>query len=377
MFEAGKFLTESSGTDYEYKYFLPNFLPDAVSFSDPTITLLLEEATQALGELNAYSKLVPNIEFFIKMHETKEATESSRIEGTRTEIDEAILEKDNISPERRDDWQEVQNYIKAMNYAIESLNSRPLATTLLRNTHKVLLSGVRGEYKTPGELRKTQNWIGGATIRDAHFVPPAPQYINDLMSDFDHYLNDKALSTPLLIKAAICHYQFETIHPFLDGNGRLGRLVIVLFLIEKKKLSRPILYLSDYFSKNKMQYCDALDAVRFNNDIERWIKFFLVAVSETAKLSCNTLQKIIDLKSDIDSIILGLGKRAKQASVLIDAMYNTPVVDSKKASEIIGATTTTTNQLLTNLVELGVLREITGFSRNRLYQYSRYVELFS
>ena len=355
---------------------MPNFLPEKISFTDPNISLLLEEATQNLGELNAYSKLVPNVDFFIKMHEAKEATASSKIEGTRTEIDEAVMDEENIEPERRDDWLEVQNYIKAMRFAIGELEKYPLATNLLKSTHKVLISGARGEYKTPGEIRKTQNWIGGATIKDAHFVPPIPQEVDSLMGDLDHYWNDKALTTPLLIKAALSHYQFETVHPFLDGNGRLGRLVIVLFLIEKRKLSKPVLYLSDYFSKNRLQYYDALDAVRMSDDVERWIKFFLVAVAETAKQSCETLQKIIDLKAKNDQKILKLGKRAQSASKLLDTMYGSPIVDAKKAGEIVGISSTAINVLLSELVKLGILEEITGFSRNRLYQYSEYLGLF-
>ena len=196
------------------------------------------------------------------------------------------------------------------------------------------------------------------------------------MNDLDHYWNDKAMMTPLLIKAAVSHYQFETIHPFLDGNGRLGRLIIVLFLIEKNKLSKPVLYLSDYFSKNRAQYYDALDAVRFNNDIGRWIKFFLVAVSKTAEESCNTLQKILDLKTKNDQLILCLGKRTQSASKLIDAMYGMPILDSKKASLITETSITSTNTLLKELVRLNILEEITGFSRNRLYRYTEYMNLF-
>ena len=375
-FESGKLLRTSAGTDFEYKYFMPNLLPENISFDDPNTTLLLEEATQRLGELNAYAKLVPNVDFFIKMHEAKEATASSKIEGTRTEIDEAVMEEENIDPERRDDWLEVQNYIKAMRFAIKNLEKYPLATNLLKNTHRVLISGVRGEHKTPGELRRTQNWIGGSTIRDAHFVPPIPEEINNLMNDLDHYWNDKALTTPLLVKAAVSHYQFETVHPFLDGNGRLGRLIIVLYLIEKQKLSRPVLYISDYFSKNRTQYYDALDAVRFNNDIERWIKFFLVAVSETAKQSCETLQKILDLKIASDQKILTLGKRAQSAAKLLEYMYGAPTIDAKRVSEVTGLSTTPANALIKGLSQLGIITEITGFSRNMLYQYKEYLELF-
>lgn len=376
QYQAGVFRTEMSGTGYDYKYYLPNRLPERVIFDDANINMLLEEANQYLGELNAYAKLVPNVDFFIKMHESKEAITSNKIEGTRTEIDEAMMGEENISPERRDDWREVQNYIKAMRFAIGQLDEVPFATNLLKNTHRVLVSGVRGEHKTPGELRKTQNWIGGATIRDAHFVPPVPWEVDSLMNDMDHYWNDKALDTPILIKAAVSHYQFETVHPFLDGNGRLGRLMVILFLIEKKKISKPILYLSDFFEKNRMQYYDALDAVRFQNDLERWVKFFLVAVAETAKESCMTLQKIITLKSENDQKILNLGRRAPSAAKLLNAMYSLPILDAKQASVEVGLSTTATNSLLSELVQLGILRETTGFMRNRLYEYTDYLNLF-
>ncbi len=375
-YQAGAFRTEMSGTGYEYKYYMPNFLPERVSFSDTGIAMLLEEANQYLGELNAYARLVPNVDFFIKMHESKEATTSNKIEGTRTEIDEAMMEENNISPERRDDWREVQNYISAMRFAIGQLDKMPFATNLLKNTHRILVSGVRGEHKTPGELRKTQNWIGGATIRDAHFVPPVPWEVDNLMNDMDHYWNDKAMDTPILIKAAISHYQFETVHPFLDGNGRLGRLMVILFLMEKKKLSKPILYLSDFFERNRMQYYDALDSVRFQNDMERWVKFFLVAVAETAKRSCATLQKIIASKSENDQKILRLGRRAPSAAKLLNAMYSLPIIDARQAAVEAGLSATSVNALLKELVEIGILRETTGFARNRLYEYVDYLDLF-
>jgi Fic family protein len=376
QFTAGVSRRCSAGTDYEYQYFLPNLLPDRVDFKDPNIAMLLEDATQKLGELNAYAKLVPDADFFIKMHEVKEATESSKIEGTRTGIDEAVMDKEDIDPERRDDWQEVQNYISAMRFAIGELDRVPLATNLLKDTHRILISGARGEHKTPGEIRRTQNWIGGATIRDAHFIPPLPSEVDPLLADLDHYWNDKALTTPLLIKAGISHYQFETIHPFLDGNGRLGRLIIVLFLIEKKKLSKPVLYLSDFFAKHRSQYYEALDAVRERNDIEQWVRFFLVAVAETAEHSCKTLQKIIDLKDSNAEKNLLLGKRAPVAARLLDQMYSTPIMTNKQVSEALGIAPTSANTLIKSLMDLGIIDELTGFARNRLFAYSGYMELF-
>jgi Fic family protein len=376
QFFAGTWRRAQVGTGFEYQYFLPHLLPDRLDFKDPNIPLLLEEATQKLGELNAYAKLVPDVDFFIKMHEIKEATESSKIEGTNTGIGEAVMEKEDIEPERRDDWQEVQNYVAAMRFAIDKLQTAPLATNLLRDTHRVLISGVRGTHKTPGELRKSQNWIGGATIRDAHFVPPLHTEIDPLLSDLDHYWHDKALTTPLLIKAGISHYQFETIHPFLDGNGRLGRLLIVLFLIEKNKLTKPILYLSDYFAKHRSKYYEALDAVRERNDIEHWIKFFLVAVTETADHACKTLQKIIDLKIRDAEKISSLGKRVPIATKLLNIMYGSPTMSIKQISEALDITPTSAGTLVNKLIEKGVLKELTGFARNRLFTYEEYLGLF-
>lgn len=375
-FRSGNMRVALAGDPGEYTYFMPNLLPESIFFDDPNVSMLLEEANQHLGELNAYAKLVPDVDFFIKMHESKEATTSSKIEGTRTEIDEAMMEEENISPERRDDWLEVQNYVKAMSYAIGRLNDLPLATSLLRETHGILISGARGERKTPGKFRITQNWIGGATLRDAHFIPPAPQEVDGFMNDLDHYWNDKAMTTPILIKAAISHYQFETVHPFLDGNGRLGRLAIILFLIYKNKLCKPILYLSDFFSKHRLEYYDALDAVRFNNDIARWVKFFLVAVSKTSQHSCETLQKIIELKNKNDNKALMLGKRAQNATRLLGHMYGAPIIDARQTASVLNVATTSANTLLNELERLGILREITGFSRNRLFEYSEYMDLF-
>ena len=355
---------------------MPSFLPDIFEFEDPNISVLLEDATQKLGELNAYSLLVPDIEFFIKMHEVKEATESSRIEGTRTNIDEAVMNEEDVEPEKRDDWREVQNYIKALNYAIDRMQKLPLATRLIKETHAILLSGVRGKNKTPGEIRHSQNWIGGATIRDARFIPPIHTEVDRYLSDLDHYLNDKALSTPILIKTAIAHYQFETVHPFLDGNGRMGRLLIVLYLINKQKLSKPVLYLSDYFSKHKQAYCSALDAVRFDGDLEHWVKFFLVAVADTAKISCVTLQKIIELRENIQKKIISHGKRVQNSTKAINSMYSRPIMSVKEIASEIGVSYQAANEIVKDLTSLNILEEITGSSRGKNFALKNYLELF-
>lgn len=375
-FVSGTYHKNNTRTDSEYLYFMPSFLPDTIEFNDPKINILLEEATHHLGELNAFAKLVPDIDTFIRMHIVKEATQSSAIEGTNTNIDEAVAKREEISPERVDDWQEVQNYIKAMNYAISELNNLPLANRLLNKTHAILLSGVRGEHKTPGEIRKSQNWIGGSTIRDARFVPPAVEHVGSLMSDLEKYLHSKALNTPHLLKVAIAHYQFETIHPYLDGNGRLGRLLITLYLIDKKMLTKPILYVSDYFARYKESYYQALNAVRTDNDIEHWIKFFLEAVSRTAQQSCKTLEDIIDLRKNDTAKVSLMGKRTTNALELLDYLYANPSVSTNDVIENLQVSHPTARALINVFVKNGILRETTGFARNQSFEYSSYLRLF-
>lgn len=375
-FVSGVYRRNNIDSDSEHQYFLPNPLPDNFEFNDSRINLLLEEATHHLGELNAFSKLVPDIDTFIRMHVAKEATQSSAIEGTRTNIDEAIARREEIDPERRDDWQEVQNYINAMNFAVAELVHLPLANRLLGKTHSILLDGTRGEHKTPGETRRSQNWIGGSTIRDARFIPPSVEHVAPLMSDLEKYWHSRAINTPHLIKIALSHYQFETIHPYLDGNGRLGRLLIVLYLIDKKLLSKPILYISDYFARHKDSYYQALNAVRTENDVEHWIKFFLEAVSKTAQKSCQTLEAIIDLRKDDTAKASTMGRRTTKALKLLEYLYSEPTVTTNDVIERLQITHPTARTILTAFVALGILQETTGFARNQLFEYSAYLDLF-
>ncbi|NLF82934.1 MAG: Fic family protein, partial [Candidatus Gastranaerophilales bacterium] len=261
-----------------YKPFMPSFINQEFEWRTPEIDLLLQDANTYLGKLNAYSELVPDINFFIHMYALKEATESNRIEGTKTTFDEAVSPEENILPERRDDWQEVQNYTKALNHAIQELDNIPLSIRLLKQAHKVLLSGVRGEHKAPGDIRRTQNWIGGSSLQDAFFVPPEPNDLPELLTDLEKFLHNENLLMPDLIKAGIAHYQFETIHPFLDGNGRVGRLLIILYLVEKKLLNKPVLYISDFFERNRNAYYDSLSFVKTSNNLDQWLRFFLKGV---------------------------------------------------------------------------------------------------
>ncbi len=362
---------------YQYKSFAPEPINHVWEISDAAIQNLLSEADHTLGELNAFSQLVPDVDFFIGMHIVKEATQSSRIEGTRTNMEEALLDKQDIDPEKRDDWIEVQNYIQAINTAILQLETLPLSNRLLRDTHKTLMQGVRGETKLPGEFRCSQNWIG-ISLKNAIFVPPHHEEVPELMSDLEKFIHNDELQVPHLIKIAIAHYQFESIHPFLDGNGRLGRLMIALYLATFGLLHKPALYLSDYFERHKTQYVDHLMAVREGNQIKPWLVFFLYGVRETAKSSIQVFKDILALKRRLEREILPhfSTRRQQNAQTLMQTLYQTPIITIKIVAELLELKPNTAAVLVNDFVKYGVLHELTGKRRNRIFWFKDYVVIF-
>jgi Fic family protein len=360
-----------------YSYFLPSKINTQWIWEDQHINSLLEKAAIKIGELNSYSKLVPNIDLFIQLHVTKEAVVSSRIEGTKTQIDEAFLDEQEVSPERKDDWNEVKNYINALNQAIIELDKLPISSRLIKKTHGILLNSVRGEHKQPGEFRSSQNWIGGNTLKDAVFIPPNQDYVNDLMGDLENFIHNEDINVPALIKIGIAHYQFETIHPFLDGNGRIGRLLITLFLIDQKILHKPLLYLSAFFESNKSLYYDNLTFVRSKHDMTQWLKYFLVGIFETAEGAIKTLSSVIDLKLRLEKqIFISFGKRSNKANILLQHLFKKPIIHVNQVKEISETSFKAANNLVTEFVKAGILKETTGHSRNRMFIFEEYIQLF-
>ena len=370
-FKAGRYINQGT-----FKSFQPEKINKQWIIENMELLSLLSQADRQLGRLDMYSEYIPNIDLFISMHIAKEATKSSKIEGTKTNIEDAILDKDNVNEEKRNDWEEVQNYISALNSAIENLKKLPFSSRLIKETHKTLLKGVRGKHKLPGEYRTSQNWIGGASISDATFIPPTFDSVNDYMSDMEIFAHSNEFYFPELLKIALIHYQFETIHPFLDGNGRVGRLMITLYLVEKGILKKPILYLSDFFERNRTLYYDNLMRAREKNDITQWFKFFLVGIIETAKNGIETFDGILKLQKEIEIKIQNLGSRSSNAMMIIKHLFQRPIIDAQIANQITQLSLPSVYKLMNDLEEINILNEITGGKRGKLYVFKDYLNLF-
>ena len=372
-----KFISGHFEKGVAYKYFIPNKINYQWQWSDSTLNTLLEKASMKIGELNSFARLVPNIDLFIHLHVTKEAVVSSRIEGTQTNMDDALLPLDEISPEKRNDWLEVNNYTEALNTAIKELNTLPLSSRLLRQTHHILLQGARGDHKMPGEFRRSQNWIGGNSLADASFIPPSHNYVDELMGDLENFLHNTDIEVPALIRIAMAHYQFETIHPFLDGNGRIGRLLITLYLVSEKLLEKPLLYLSMFFEKNKNLYYDNLTRVREKNDMIHWLKYFLVGITQTAELAVQTLSKILLIKEHHEEIIKKeWGRRSNKGLILLQHLFKEPVIQVKTIEKVCSLSTKAANDLVTQFVADNILVEVSGRTRYRIFIFQEYLAMF-
>jgi Fic family protein len=370
-FKAGQYINQG-----RHKSFQPEKINRQWVIDNMELLNLLSQADRQLGRLDMYSEYIPNIDLFISMHVLKEATQSSKIEGTKTNIEEALLDKEDVNEEKRDDWEKVQNYITALNTAISNLEKLPFSSRLIKETHEILLKGVRGNYKLPGEFRSSQNWIGGASINDATFVPPTHISINEYMGDLEKFAHNEEFYFPDLLRIALIHYQFETIHPFLDGNGRVGRLMITLYLVEKGILKKPILYLSDFFERNRTLYYDNLTRVREKNDITQWFKFFLVGVIETAKNSIKTFDSILKLKNEVDNKLQQFGSRSNNAQIIVNYLFQRPMLDAKKAKKLTHLSYPSVYKLIDEMEALEIIKEVTGAKRGKLYLFKKYIGLF-
>ena len=377
MSKIGLYQKQSQG----YKAFIPAQFPakDIVCW-DQDLPILLSAADRAIGKLNAIDQLVPDVDFFIYMYVKKEAALSSQIEGTQATLIDLVKAEVKLSDEKvPSDVDEIKNYIDAMNYGMRRLKRLPLSWRLVREMHKRLLRGVRGHHKSPGEFRRSQNWIGGPTLETASFIPPPPYVLPDALSQLEKFFYDGPAKLPPLIKAGLIHAQFETIHPFLDGNGRTGRLLITFYLCQEKVLGRPLLYLSDFFKKYRRNYYDKLNDYRLSEKgVVDWLKFFLEGIRAVSEEAVETALKITKLHHRNIDIVSRFGRNAENALKLLMRLYSRPVVDSALIGDVTGiASKTNIKGLIDKFEKAKILHEITGKKRNRRFIYRDYLRLFS
>lgn len=368
-FRAGKWIRQPTN----YRAFIPEPLPPRppIRLSDE-LTVLLSEADRALGRLDGISVTLPNPELFVAMYVRHEAVLSSQIEGTQSTLEDVLaFESEGEASAAPKDVAEVVNYIAAMNYGLSRLSALPLSLRLIREIHEVLMRGVRGSEKSPGEFRTSQNWIGpkGCQLNNAEFVPPPPDEMNIAMGDLEKFLHDRSL--PLLLHAGLAHAQFETIHPFLDGNGRVGRLLITFLLCGRGVLHQPLLYLSVYLKAHRAQYYDRLTAIRNDGDWEGWLTFFLRGVVEMSDSATATARAIMRLREKLRAT--GLPPAAAR---LLDRLYEHPVISARTAEALLDVQFATASRALEVLEKAGIVREVTGQQRNRRYRFHPYLALF-
>ncbi len=372
MQRSGEYISNLTG-EAMYKSFRPAPLPPVLNMDDEMITQLTS-ATKALATLDTLSSYIPNMNLFVSMYVRKEALLSSQIEGTQATLEDVLDPL--IEKNANQNVADVINYIKAAEFALERMNTLPLCNRLIKETHAVLMSGVRGQEKNPGEFRTSQNWIGaaGSSIKNARYIPPNPDDMINAMSDLEKYINSDD-SLDLLIQAALLHYQFETIHPFLDGNGRVGRLLITLFLMEKKVLNSPALYISYYLKKNRIEYYDRMSEVRNKDNYEQWIKFFLNAIKESADESVETIKKLSELHNVNIKKIDAMGRAAKNARAVFDYLEQNPIIDIGKTAEELNLAFSTVSLAVNRLVDAGILIQTNNANRNRVFSYEDYLAI--
>ena len=372
-FNAGAYRQQQS----DFKAFIPSSLISSdYCASDKKILAALGAAMHALGELNAYANIVPDAGVFLRMYIAKEAVTSSGIEGTKTNMEEAISPENEVQEERRNDWQEVQNYIAALQWGMQELQSVPLSMRILKGAHSVLMQGVRGKHKMPGEIRTSQNWIGGATPGTATFVPPPFVDVPDLLSDLERFWHQASPEIPALIRIAMSHYQFETIHPFLDGNGRTGRLLVTLHLTHEKLLRHPVLYLSAFLEEYRQEYFEHLERIRTKGDMDGWLLFFLGGVQATATSARETMEHILALQENCEQKIASAEKRTAVSKRFLSALFSNPVVTVRDAMSLLSLTKPAANSLVDHFVTMGILKETTGKRKNRIFSFQEYISLF-
>ncbi len=371
---AGIYKNNLSG-EMAYKSFMPAVLPPNPPIElNKDIVDILVKANKQLALLEGISSRIPNIHLFISMYVRKEALMSSQIEGTQATLDDVLdpcLEENTNRPVG-----DVVNYIKATDYAINRLKELPLCNRLIKEAHEVLLSGVRGQNKSPGEFRHSQNWIGaaGCNLQNARYIPPSVEDMVQAMSELEKYINGDD-DIDVLIRAGLIHYQFETIHPFLDGNGRIGRLLIILFLMENKVLSTPALCISYFLKKNRIEYYDRMNEVRLKGNYEQWIKFFLEAVYESAKDAVETIDKLTSLHNNYCLKIKGLGRRAKNAMRVFEYLESNPIIEIQRTAKELDIAFNTMSSIVKDLTSIGVLEQTSTQSRNRTFAYKEYLEI--